>query len=66
MQPILIGFPGWGIKIHAYGVMILLACAGALWITAWRARRERLEVSVFTGWRPGSFWEESSGRGPCS
>ena len=39
MQPILMELPGWGIKIHSYGVMILLACAGALWITAWRARR---------------------------
>ena len=53
MQPILMEFPGWGIKIHSYGVMILLACTGALWITAWRARREKLEVSSvyeLAGW----------------
>ncbi len=49
MQPILIEFPGWGLKIHAYGVMILLACTGALWITVWRAKRERLEASSVYG-----------------
>ncbi len=45
MQPVLFELPGWGIKVHAYGVMMLLGCAGALWITVWRARRERLSVT---------------------
>jgi phosphatidylglycerol:prolipoprotein diacylglycerol transferase len=45
MYPILFEIPVWDIKIHAYGVMMLLACAGALWITAWRAGRERLDVN---------------------
>ena len=46
MLPILFELPAWNIKIHAYGVMILLACTGALWITAWRARREGLRVDA--------------------
>ena len=29
MQPILVEFPGWGIRIHSYGLLILLACTGA-------------------------------------
>ena len=49
MQPILVEFPLWGIKIHSYGVTILLACTGALWITVWRARREGLEASSVYG-----------------
>jgi phosphatidylglycerol---prolipoprotein diacylglyceryl transferase len=49
MQPILVEFQVWGIKVHSYGVMILLACTGALWITAWRASREKLEVSSVYG-----------------
>jgi phosphatidylglycerol:prolipoprotein diacylglycerol transferase len=46
MQPILFELPGWGLRIHSYGVMILLACTGALWMTIWRARREGLETGV--------------------
>jgi phosphatidylglycerol:prolipoprotein diacylglycerol transferase len=46
MYPILFEIPAWDIKLHAYGVMILLACAGALAITAWRARREGLRVEA--------------------
>jgi phosphatidylglycerol:prolipoprotein diacylglycerol transferase len=53
MHPVLVRFPGWGFEIHAYSMMILLGCAGALWITAWRASREGLKVnSVYelAGW----------------
>jgi phosphatidylglycerol:prolipoprotein diacylglycerol transferase len=45
MQPVLFELPSWGIRIHAYGVMMLLGCAGALAITVWRARREGLSVN---------------------
>jgi phosphatidylglycerol:prolipoprotein diacylglycerol transferase len=45
MQPVLFELPGWGLKVHAYGVMVLLACAGALAIAVWRAGRERLNVN---------------------
>jgi phosphatidylglycerol:prolipoprotein diacylglycerol transferase len=46
MHPILFEIPAWNLRIHAYGVMILLACTGALGITAWRARREGLRVEA--------------------
>lgn len=49
MHPILLRFPASGIAIHAYSLMILLGCAGALWITAWRARREGMEVNSVYG-----------------
>ena len=49
MQPILYELPGWNLKIHAYGVMIFLACSGALAIAAWRAKREGLEVNHVYG-----------------
>ena len=45
MQPIWFELPGLGLKVHTYGVMIFLACSGALAIAAWRAKREGLEVS---------------------
>jgi phosphatidylglycerol:prolipoprotein diacylglycerol transferase len=46
MLPILFEVPAWNIKFHAYAVMMMLACAVALWITAWRARREGLQVDA--------------------
>ncbi|QEH36458.1 Prolipoprotein diacylglyceryl transferase [Aquisphaera giovannonii] len=45
MHPILFEMPAFGLKVHAYGVMILLACTGALSISAWRAGREGLRVN---------------------
>ena len=46
MHPVLFVLPVLGVKIHAYGVMILLACSGALAITVWRANRERLDGRI--------------------
>ena len=46
MHPILFEIPVWNLKIHAYGVMIFLACGGALWITAWRVKRLGLRVNA--------------------
>ena len=46
MHPVLFEIPGWNLKIHAYGVMIFLACGGALWITAWRVKRLGLRVNA--------------------
>jgi phosphatidylglycerol---prolipoprotein diacylglyceryl transferase len=46
MRPILFVVPGWEIEIHSYGVMILLACFGALAIAAWRARREKIDPNI--------------------
>jgi phosphatidylglycerol:prolipoprotein diacylglycerol transferase len=46
MQPILFEIPGFGVKIHSYGVMILLACFAALAMSVWRARREKIDSNV--------------------
>jgi len=46
MRPILFVVPGWEIKIHSYGVMILLACFAALAIAVWRARREKIDPNI--------------------
>ena len=43
MHPILFEVPGMGYRITGYGLMFLLACSGALWLTAWRAKREGLD-----------------------
>ena len=44
MRPILFVIPGWEIRVHSYGVMILLACFAALGIAVWRARREQIHT----------------------
>lgn len=49
MHPVLLRLPGLGIEVHAYSVMILLGCAGALRITAWRARREGMDLNSVYG-----------------
>ena len=46
MRPILFEIPGWDIKVHSYGVMILLACFGALGWRVWRARREKIDTNI--------------------
>jgi phosphatidylglycerol:prolipoprotein diacylglycerol transferase len=53
MHPVLLKLPGWGIEVHAYSTLILLGCAGALWITVWRARRKGIDperVYGLAGW----------------
>jgi len=44
MQPIL--FELFGLKVHAYGVMMAVACASALGIAVRRARREGIEADA--------------------
>ncbi|MDG3004086.1 prolipoprotein diacylglyceryl transferase [Paludisphaera mucosa] len=44
MQPIL--FEALGFKVHAYGLMMALACASALGISVWRARREGMDADA--------------------
>jgi phosphatidylglycerol:prolipoprotein diacylglycerol transferase len=46
MQPILFEVPYLGMRITGFGVMFLLACSGALWLTAWRARREGIDTEA--------------------
>lgn len=49
--------PGLGFTVHGFGLLVVLGCFGALRLTAWRARRERLDpedvyglaVWLFTG-----------------
>jgi phosphatidylglycerol:prolipoprotein diacylglycerol transferase len=48
MLPILFVIPGLGIQVHSYGVMIFAACASALLMAVWGARRQRVrENSVY-------------------
>jgi phosphatidylglycerol:prolipoprotein diacylglycerol transferase len=46
MRPILFIIPGWDVRIHSYGVMIFVACAAALAMAVWRARRERIDPNA--------------------
>jgi phosphatidylglycerol:prolipoprotein diacylglycerol transferase len=46
MRRFLFDVPGLGFKLPGFGLMFLLACFGALGLTAWRARRERLNPEV--------------------
>lgn len=43
MKPVLFELSGIGFRITGFGVMFLLACAGALAITVWRAKREGID-----------------------
>lgn len=38
--------PGLHITIYSFSVLVLLACFAALYLTAWRARREKLDPGV--------------------
>lgn len=44
MQPIL--FEILGFRVHAYGLMMALACASALGLSVWRARREGMDADA--------------------
>ena len=44
MLPIL--FEVLGLKVHAYGVFMALACASALGLCVWRARREGMDAAA--------------------
>src|SRR5262245_19034905 len=46
MLPILFVIPVWDVRIHSYGVMIFVACATALSMAVWRARREGIEPNA--------------------
>jgi phosphatidylglycerol:prolipoprotein diacylglycerol transferase len=46
MRPILFVLPGSGLRIHSYGVMIFVACAAALVMAVWRARREKVDPNA--------------------
>jgi phosphatidylglycerol:prolipoprotein diacylglycerol transferase len=42
MRPILFVIPGLGIQVHSYGVMIFAACAAALLVALWGARKQKV------------------------
>ncbi len=43
MHKVLFVIPFLGVTLHSFGLMLLLATFGAVTLTAWRARRERLD-----------------------
>ena len=43
MYPELFTVPGLGLHVHSFSLMFLTACASALYLTAWRAKREGLD-----------------------
>ena len=43
MRRFLFVVPGLEFPVPGFGLMFLLACFGGLWLTAWRARREKLD-----------------------
>jgi phosphatidylglycerol:prolipoprotein diacylglycerol transferase len=49
MHRILFMIPGLGVPFHAFSLMMLLACYGALGITFWRARREAIDPEDVSG-----------------
>jgi phosphatidylglycerol:prolipoprotein diacylglycerol transferase len=58
MQRILFVIPGLDLRVSSFGLMLLLACSGALFLTAWRARREKLDPEAVYDL---SFWLFSGG-----
>jgi phosphatidylglycerol:prolipoprotein diacylglycerol transferase len=42
MRQVLFEVPGLGLKVHGFGVMLVLAVLGAIELTAWRARRAKI------------------------
>ena len=43
MRRVLVEWPALGLRLPGFGMALLLGCFGALLITAWRARRERID-----------------------
>ena len=46
MRPILFMVPELGLRVHAYGVFIFVACFAALAMAVWRARREEVDPNA--------------------
>lgn len=46
MQPILFEIPWLGLKVHGFSVMLVVAAASGVYLTAWRARREKIHPDV--------------------
>ncbi len=52
MRRVLLSIPGTGLQLHAFGVALLLACVGAIWLSVRRARRERIDPEAVYGLVP--------------
>ena len=46
MQPILFEIPWLGLKVHGFSVMLVAAATAGVYLTAWRARREKIDPDV--------------------
>ncbi len=46
MRQILFEVPGLGLRVHSFSVTMVLAAFSAVYLTAWRARREKIDPSV--------------------
>lgn len=46
MWPVLFEIPGLGLKVHGFSVMLVAAAAAGVYLTAWRARREKIDPDV--------------------
>ena len=49
MRPVLFVVPSLGLELHSFSLLMLLACLAALWLAAWRARREGLDSEAVHG-----------------
>ncbi len=47
MRQVLFEVPVLGLKIYGFGLMVVLGLYGALWLSTWRARREKLDPEIF-------------------
>jgi phosphatidylglycerol:prolipoprotein diacylglycerol transferase len=46
MRQVLFEIPWLGLRVHGFSVMLVAAAAAAVYLTAWRARREKIDPDV--------------------
>jgi phosphatidylglycerol---prolipoprotein diacylglyceryl transferase len=46
MWQVLFEIPGLGLRVHGFSVMLVVAAGSAVYLTAWRARREKINPDV--------------------
>jgi len=46
MWQVLFEVPGLGLRVHGFSVMLVAAAGSAVYLTAWRARREKIDPDV--------------------
>ncbi len=46
MWQILLEVPGLGLKVHAFSVLLVAGAASGVYLSAWRARREKLDPDI--------------------